>query len=192
MGAANMARDVYLHGNHTVRIPLTEGQADSMVLYGDDGELAPRRLLDPETGGTVYMEGEDGNLHEAWVVNWELPEGTVLEDGTDLSGRGVTTWECGPEPALTLDMPSAAGLLGYSFGALDLGSDPDFDMRLRQLADAVAGALGGKDGAVPTTPHLSLADQERAARAAVDRDDAARGDGPGLGSLGFREEDIPY
>lgn len=166
----------------TVRVPLTEDQAASMVLAGKDGEHDPRPFVNDD-GLPVGRVGADGDTHALYLVTWELPEGARLGDGTDLSGRLLTTLECGPEPAMTLD-PTSAWVLAAGLGISEIGP--------QELAGAIGSALGE---ACEGRSHAPLAEQGRAARAATERDDELRDevDVRGYeGAFDLRGEDIPY
>ncbi len=169
---------------YTVRIPLTDEQADSMVCYGEDGELGPEWFVNTD-GKPFCRVGADGDTYALYLVTWKLPEGTVLGDGADLSGCLLTTLECGPEPAMTLD-PTSASTLAAAAGM------PEVD--LPALASAISEALD-KVGEGHSRAHAPLAEQMRAAYVACERDAERAGmeeEREPLGGIDLRDEDIPY
>lgn len=168
----------------SVRVPLTEAEADSMALCGEDGELSPEPFVNGDDGKPVCRAGVGGGLHPLYMVTWELPEGTTLGDGTDLSAARLTTLECGTEPAMTLGPMS---ILATSGGEIRIVDDP------LALASAIGEALD--EVSEGTRAHAPLAEQARAAYAACERDDerlGTEGERESLGDIDLRDGDIPY
>lgn len=169
----------------SVRVPLTEDEAASMAIAGENGEYDPEPFVNGDDGKPICRAGEDGGLHPLYMVTWELGEGTVLGDGTDLSGARLTTLECGPEPAMTLGPMS---VLATPAGEMLVVDDP------LSLASAIGEALG-EVGEGNSRAHAPLAEQARAAYDACERDAERSGEEEErepLGGINLRDEDIPY